>query len=135
MKKRFALLFFGLLDGILTDFSILKVERLRYIFNNGTVYGEVLRRAFFGEMDVSLAALQKQTKPYTTGYVRKDYRKFCVRYFAVCRNRENEVLLQVKPRFAAVKINGQTFRFSQEYPSVDVLLSAVAEKICEGLNT
>ncbi len=121
-----------LFSGI-TDFSVLKVERLRRIFNKGTVSGELLQRAFFGEMDGFFSALQKQTKLYTTGYVRKDNRKFRVHYAAVCRSRENAVLLKLTPRAVVVTINGKTFRFAQAYPSVEELLSNIADTVCDEL--
>ena len=80
------------LETLLTDFSIIKIEILYFIYRRSNVYCSVLYDIFLGRYTEMLYDLTRLTKKEVTGYVFISGGKFFGKFDAVCRNKNKAIL-------------------------------------------
>lgn len=98
-----------LLQSIITDFSIIKIEWLYSVYRKNNVYCSVLHDMFLGKFDSFLDKLKRSTKKKVMGYVFTGGGKICRKYCAVCRNKNNQITLTFKRNRVVVRINKKAF--------------------------
>jgi hypothetical protein len=123
--------FLIILCSFVTDFSIIKIELLYSIYRKDNVYASILYDIFRGDFDGFLDDLKRETKKSVIGYVHKSGKKFCGKYFAVCRNKENEIFLTFKKDRVIIKINNKLTVINKEFADKSQLLSEIAAVINE----
>ena len=123
------LLFFA--QSIITDFSMIKVEWLYFIYRQNNVYSSVLCDIFFGNFTNFLDKLKRLTKKKVIGYVRNNGGKFCVKYCAVCRNKSSMIAMTFKRNRVVVKVNEKTHVMKKPLSTKEELTDALAAIINE----
>ncbi len=98
-----------LLQSLTTDFSVIKIEWLYFIYRKNNVYCSVLYDIFLGKFTDYLDELKRLTKKKVTGYVFKSGGKFYGKYGAVCRDKNNKITLTFKRNSVVVVINEKAF--------------------------
>ena len=121
----FALLNFLLLSFI-TDFSILKIEILYFIYRKNSVYRSVLHDIFLGSYTELLNQLTRFTKKEVTGFVFVSGGKFYGKFRAVCRNKNKRIVLRFKINSVIISINEKKFVIKGELTSKEHLISEIA---------
>ncbi len=127
-----ALLLF-LLQSFLTDFSITKVELLYSIYRKDNIYCFVLHDIFLGKYTDFLDELKRLTKKQVTGYVFKSGGKLYAKFFAVCRNKSNKILLTFKRNKVIVLVNEKMIVINGVISTKEQLLSEIAMAINENV--
>lgn len=123
-----ALLLF-LLQSFLTDYSIIKIELLYCIYRKDDIYCSVLHDIFLGKYSDFLDKLKLLTKKQVTGYVFKSGGKFYGKYFAVCRDKSNKIMLTFKKNEVVVTVNDKKTVINSVISTRDQLLSKIATAI------
>ena len=120
-----ALLYF-ILQSSITDFSILKIEALYFIYRKNNVYSSVLHNIFLGNYDDFLNQLTRFTKNEVTGFVFTSGGRFYGKFRAVCRNKSKRILLKFKINSVVITINKKKFVISGMLTSNEQLISEIA---------
>ena len=120
-----ALLYF-LLSSLITDFSILKIEILYFVYRKNSVYCSVLHDIFLGSYLEFLNRLTNFTKNEVTGYVFISGGKFYGKFYAVCRNKNKKIELMFNTNSVIVAINKRKFIIKSELPSKEYLIAEIA---------
>ena len=120
-----ALLWF-LLQSVITDFSIIKIEWLYSIYRKNHVYCSVLHDIFLGTFTDFLAQLQHITKKKVTGYYLDSGGRFYGKYCAVCRNKNNKITLIFKRNRVIVMIDKKEFVIEDGLLTKEQLITALA---------
>lgn len=120
-----ALLYF-LLQSFITDFSILKIEILYFIYRKNSVYCSVLHNIFLGSYAEFLNQLTRFTKNEVTGFVFISGGKLYGKFRAVCRNKNKRIVLRFKINSVVVTINEKKFVIRGILPSKEQLISEIA---------
>jgi hypothetical protein len=128
----FALLLF-LLSSSLADFSIIKIELLYCIYRKNNVYSSVLYDIFLNTQPDFLDELKNMTKKEVKGYIFKKGGKFYGKYFAMCRNKSNKILLTFKRNKVIVKINEKPTVIQNTNLNRPQLLTALSDVINENI--
>jgi hypothetical protein len=118
-----------ILYSIITDFSIIKIEMLYRIHKTKTVYCSVLCKVFSGEWSSSLDSLKRLTKRTVLGFYKKSGGKFWGKYCAICRNKNNSIIINFKVRCVDVKINNQVLTINKPFDSEEQLILEIASVI------
>jgi len=127
------LLIINLLDSFLTDFSIIKIEVLYFIYQRNGVFGKVLHEIFLGEISDFIDDLRRETRKVVTGYVMSSGGKFFGRYMAVCRDKNKKISVTFKRNKVVVLINGVTTVIKNSALTKEELLFEISTVINETL--
>lgn len=103
-----ALLLF-LLQSFITDYSILKIEMLYFIYSKNSVYCSILHDLFTGSFAEFLNELTRLTKKEVTGFILISGGKFYGKFRAVCRNKSKKIVLRFNPNSVIVTVNEKKF--------------------------
>ena len=120
-----ALLWF-LLQSVITDFSIIKIELLYSIYRRNNVYCSVLHDIFLGNFNDFLAQLKRSTKKKVTGYYLNRGGRFYGKYCTICRNKNNEITLTFKRNRVVVMINKKEFVIEDGLLTKEQLITELA---------
>lgn len=123
-----ALLYF-LSSCFITDFSIIKIEILYFIYRQNNVFCSVLHDIFLGNYDNMLRALTRLTKKEATGYVFRSGGRFYGTFDAVSRNKKRNIVLKFKVNSVTVAINEQKFVIKDEMLSKEEVITEIAAVI------
>ena len=115
-----------LLQSVITDFSIIKIEWLYSIYRKNNVYCSVLHDIFLGNFNDFLAQLQHITKKKVTGYYLDSGGRFYGKYCAVCRNKNNKITLIFKRNRVIVMIDKKEFVIEDGLLTKEQLITALA---------
>ena len=91
-----------------TDFSFIKMELLYSIYRKNDAYASMLHDIFIGNFAEFLEKLKSATKKKVTGYVFWSGGKFYGKYFAVCRSKNDKIVLMFKRNRVIVTVNENT---------------------------
>lgn len=86
-----------LLNSLITDFSITKIELLYQIFTHDSLYASLLYNAFSGRLDDFWCLIKSETKKNVSGFVRINGNKFIAKYRVVFRNKREAVTIIISP--------------------------------------
>ncbi len=123
-----ALLYF-LFQSLITDFSLIKIEWLYSIYRKQDVYSSVLYDIFLGKLTDFLDELKRLTKKEVRGYIFISGGKFYGKYYAVCRNKSNKIILRFKRNSVVVTVNKKKFVIKDVFPTKEHLITAIATLI------
>lgn len=115
-----------LLQSLITDFSVIKIEWLYFIYRKNNVYCSVLYDIFLGRITDFLNQLKRSTNKVVTGYVFKGGGKFYRKYCAVCRNKDNIITLTFKSNSVVVTVNKKTHTVKDVLPTKEHLITEIA---------
>ncbi len=115
-----------LLQILITDFSIIKIEWLYYIYRKNTVYSSVLHDIFLGKFADFLNELKRATKKEVTGYIFKSGGEFYGKYCAVCRNKNNKITLTFKRNSVVIMVNKKKFVIKDSLLTKEHLATEIA---------
>ena len=101
-------LFISALEFLVTDFSFIKIELLYSIYRKNDAYASMLYDIFIGNFAEFLEKLKSATKKKVTGYVFWSGGKFYGKYFAVCRSKNDKIVLMFKRNRVIVTVNENT---------------------------
>lgn len=116
-----------------SNFSFVKIELLYSVYRKDNAYCAVLYDIFLGKFTCFLNDLRRATKKETVGYVHKSSRLFCDKYFAMCRNKSNQVLLAFQRNKVTVTVNKKVTVINDMTLTKEELLQQIATAINEGL--
>ena len=125
-----ALIWF-LLMQLITDFSVVKIELLYYIYRKNDVYCSLLYDIFLDSLPDFLDKLNHLTNKKVTGYIFMGGGKFYGKYLAVCRNRSNNIILKFKTNRVIIKINEKKFVIKDTLSSKEDLIAEISKAINE----
>lgn len=114
-----------LLQSVITDFSIIKIEWLYSIYRKNNVYCSVLHDIFLGNFDYFLAQMKCATKKIVTGYYLDRGGRFYGKYCAICRNKGNKITVIFKRNRVAVIINEKTFFIKEVLLTKELLITEI----------
>lgn len=120
-----ALLLF-LLHSFITDFSIIKIELLYLIYRNNNIYCSLLYDIFLGNLTDFLQELKRSSKKKVTGFVFGGGGKFYGKYYAVCRNKHNNIALCFKRDRVIVTVNKKKHRIKDVLLTKGQLITEIA---------
>ena len=89
-----------------SNFSFIKIETLYAVFRRDCVYTSILHDVFLGTITYFLDDVKRATKKVTTGFVHKSSGIFREKYFAMCRDKNNTVLVTFGRNKVTVAVNG-----------------------------
>lgn len=115
--------------SFVSNFSFIKVEVLYFVYRKDNVYCAVLHDIFLGEITYFLNDLRRATKKVTTGYVHKSSGILSDKYFAICRNKNNNVLLTFRRNNVTVTVNKKVTVISDMTLTKGQLLDEIADVI------
>ena len=122
-------IFVYLLQAFKNNFSVIEMELLYSVFRKDSIYASVLYEIFLGKFDGFLADLRRATKKKVTGYVRKNSGRFCGKYFAICRNKNEKILLTFKKNKVVVTVNERVTVIENPALTQEQLLNELAAAI------
>ena len=122
-------IFLSLLQSLITDFSLIKIEVLYHLYHQNTVYSSLLHDVFLGNTEQFVSKLKRLTKHSVTGYVFWIGGKFYSTYFAACKNRSDSITITLRAQSVTVKVNGQKIVIKEKTISQEQLLNKIADVI------
>ena len=114
-------LLISLLECYITDFSFIKMELLYSIYRKNNAYSKILHDIFISNFENFLDELKRATKKKVTGYVFKSGGKFYGKYFAVCRNKNDKIILTFRRNRVIVTVNEITTVICAELTKQEIL--------------
>ncbi len=115
-----------LLQSFVTDYSILKIEILYFIYRKNNVYCSVLHDIFFGGYAEFINELTRLTKKEVTGYIFISGGKLYGNFRAVCRNKSQKIVLRFKVNSVIVIVNKKRFVIKDASHTKEHLISEIA---------
>ena len=121
--------FFFVLGTCITQFSILKIELLYFIYRKNSVYCSVLHDIFFGNYADFINPLTRFTKKAVSGYVFTSGGSFYGKFSAVCRNKNAKIVLRFQINGVVVAINKKKIAIKDALTSKEQLIKEIAAVI------
>jgi len=118
-----------LLQSFITDYSVIKIEILYFIYRKNSVYCSVLRDIFLDSYAEFLNELTCLTKKEISGYIFISGGKFYGKYRAVCRNKSQKIVLIFKINRVIVTVNEKKFVIKGVLSAKEQLISEIAAVI------
>lgn len=115
-----------ILQSIITDFSIIKIELLYSIYRKDNIYCSMLHDMFLGNSDSFLDKLKRSTNKKVMGYVCTGGGKFYKKYCAACRNKNDQITIIFKRNRVVVMISKKTFVIEDISLDKDHLIAELA---------
>lgn len=112
-----------------SNFSFIKVETLYAVFRRDCVYASILHDIFLGTITYFLDDVKRATKKVTTGFVRKSSGIFREKYFAMCRDKNNTVLVTFHRKEVTVAVNGNVTVIDHKTLTKEQLIDEIAGAI------
>ena len=112
-----------------TDFSVVKIERLYRICRRNDIYSENMKKIFFGKFSGFLNDLRRATRRKVNAYAKELGGYFKAKYTAYCRNKNDKVTVIFTPRAVKVTVGGRTGLINDASLSREALISEIAKII------
>jgi len=120
-----ALLLF-LLHSLITDYSILKIEILYFVYCKKSIYSSILHDIFLGCYGDFLDELTRLTKEEVAGYILVSGGKFYGKFQAVCRNKSKKIVLRFRVNSVIVTVDEKKFLIKGALPTKESLITEIA---------
>ena len=109
-----------------TDFSILRIELLYFIYRRNSVYCTMLHDIFFGTYSEFVNQLTRLTKKQVNGYFLVNRGKFYGKFRAICKNRSKKIVLRIKINRVIVVVESKKFVIKGALHTRESLISEIA---------
>ncbi len=116
---------------LITDYSVIKIEVLYYIYNRNTIYSALLYQSFLGKSDELWQLVKTRTTKQVSGFVRLNRNKLNVKYRVIYRKNHQNIMIQLTPSSIIIKAESLNVRFRNSA----LTLSELAEGIANALNS
>lgn len=118
-----------LLQSCISDFSIIKIECLYLIYRKDNIFCFILHSIFLGNSTSFFNELKRATNKKISGYVLKGGGEFYAKYLAVCRNKNDKIILVFQKNKIKVSINKKITVIKNKDLSQEQLLSDISSII------
>ena len=116
-------------QSYITNFSIIKIELLYYIYRKSNVYCSVLHDIFVGEYTDFFDKLKRLTKKQVIGYFLKSGGTLYGKFNAVCRNKSNKIILIFRFNKVVLSVNEAKIEIKNKSFTEEELLTEISSAI------
>jgi len=113
----------------ITDFSIIKIELLYFIFSRKNAYSELLYEVFLNTSPTFCNELEALTKKRVTGYYLNRGGTFGGTFLGICRKKNEQISVILQNKRVVVKINRKKTMIQNKALTREQLLAEIAAVI------
>ena len=121
--------FLYLLCGLISDFSLVRMEILYHIYNRDTAYSEILYIFFLGEDTPLLDSLTRATKRFVRGYSPSCFGRIFRSVSALCKSTDDMLKIIFRPNSVKIRLNGESTVIDKDFETQEQLILEIASVV------